>query len=182
MQSLVDLIRGFFRGVRPWVVIAPWEQGLRVRLGKRVRLLENGVHLRLPWIDQVHIQSVRRRVSGIGKQTITTRDGKTVTLAGTLGYCIEDIELLYRGMHHAEDSIQQMARGTIAQHVVTHDLFECTPVKLEALAAALDFRSYGLGCVEIHITDFAIVMTYRLIGDQQYGAYGSSLHTEAVSS
>ena len=124
MQSLVELIRGFFRGVRPWVIVAPWEQCLRVRLGKRVKVLRAGFHLRIPVIDTVYMQSVRRRVSSIGNQTITTSDNHTISLGGALGYAIEDVEAVYRGLHHAEDTLVQLSRQTIAQHVVTHPLAE----------------------------------------------------------
>jgi regulator of protease activity HflC (stomatin/prohibitin superfamily) len=180
VQSLVDLIRGFFRGVRPWVVVAPWEQCLRVRLGKHVAVLEAGFHLRLPIIDAIYVQSIRRRVSSIGKQTITTKDDRTVTLGASLGYEITDVEQLYRGLHHAEDTLQQLARQHIAQYVATHDLANCTPADLEALASEMEIEGYGLANPELAITDFAVVRTYRLIGDHQYSAYGDSLSTQQV--
>lgn len=179
MQSLVDLIRGFFRGVRPWIVVAPWEQALRVRFGKHVRVLRAGFHLRIPVIDVVFLQSVRRRVSSTGKQTLTTRDNHTVTIGTALGYEIADIEAVYRGLHHAEDSLQQLARQVIAKHVTAHVLTDCTPARLEGLARELDtLKDYGLENPELAITDFAVVKTYRLIGDQQYGAYGDHLSTQ----
>lgn len=181
MQSLVDLIRSFFRGVRPWVVISPWEQGLRVRLGKHVRVLGAGVHLRIPGLDVVHIQSVRRRISTIGTQTLTTTDDRTITVAGSLGYEIADIEKLYRGLHHAEDTLQQLGRRAIAKYVTIHQLSDCTPRQLEGLADELAFEEYGLHNPELAITDFAVVKTYRLIGDRQYGTYGTALSTEHVS-
>lgn len=179
MQSFVDLIRGFFRGVRPWVVVAPWEQCLRVRLGKHVRVLKAGFHLRIPVIDIVFLQSIRRRVSSTGKQTLTTTDNHTVTIGSALGYEIADVEATYRGLHHAEDTLQQIARQTIAKYVTMHTLAECAPAQLEGLARELDtLKEYGLAHPELAITDFAVVKTYRLIGDQQYGNYGDALSTQ----
>lgn len=183
MQSLVELLRSFFRGVRPWVVVAPWEQALRVRLGKHVRVLKAGFHLRIPVIDVVYMQSVRRRVSSIGQQTLTTADKQTVTLTAALGYAIDDVEAVYRGLHHAEDTLVQLSRQRIAQYVATHPLATCMPADLERLAGQLnlELELYGFVAPELRVTDFAVVKTYRLIGDRQgIGNYGEPLTTTAV--
>jgi hypothetical protein len=180
MQGLVELLSRFFRSFRLWVTVAPWEQAIRVRLGKHVHLLQPGIHLRIPFVDAVHVQSVRLRVSPIGRQTLTMSDGRTtVTLSGSLGYAVHNIEHLYRRMHHAEDTIQQIARGAIAQYVATSSPICCTPHLIEKhVGQTLDLSEYGLEDEQLHITDFAIVRTYRLIGDVQYGIHGSSLSTE----
>lgn len=180
MQSLVDLVRGFFRGIRPWVIVAPWEQALRVRFGKHVRVLGAGFHLRLPVIDVVFLQSIRRRVAGVGRQTLTTRDNQTITVGAALGYEITDVEQLYRGLHHAEDTLQQLARSKIAAYVTSHRLADCTPSALQGLADGLNLETYGLATPELVVTDFAVVRTYRLIGDQQYSGYGDALTTQQV--
>jgi len=181
MQSLIELFSRFFRSFRCWVTVAPWEQALRVRLGKNVRLLAPGLHLKIPFVDAVHVQSVRMRVSPAGKQTLTMTDGRTtVTIASALGYSVSSIERLYREMHHAEDTLQNLARGAIAEYVATHAPEDCTPAQIEEHATdALDLDRYGIGQAQIHITEFAIVRTYRLIGDQTYGIYGDSLNTVA---
>lgn len=183
MQSLVELIRSFFRGVRPWVVVAPWEQCLRVRLGKHVRVLQAGFHLRIPIIDIVYMQSVRRRVSSTGQQTLTTSDNRTITITAALGYAIDNVEAVYRGLHHAEDTLVQLSRQRLAQYVATHPLADCTPADLERVAGqmALELASYGFSSPELRVTDFAVVKTYRLIGDRNgIGMYGDALTTTQV--
>ena len=50
--------------VLTWVVVvAPWEQALRIRWGKTATLLKGGVYLRIPFIDRIYRQSVRKRTS-----------------------------------------------------------------------------------------------------------------------
>lgn len=46
-------------------------------------------------------------------------------------------------------------------------------------AASLHFEDYGLGEVELRVTDFAAVRTYRLISDQRWGGYADALETIA---
>jgi hypothetical protein len=97
-------------------------------------------------------------------------DGKTVTLSGAIGYVIEDIGKLYTTLHHAEDTIANMAMVAIAQYVSTHEIDVCHPDQIVAyLRETLDFGKFGLGEVTAYLTDFSVVRTYRLIGDVQYG-------------
>lgn len=65
MNELFGAIFRFFRQFQIWVVVAPWEQAVRVRLGKHLSVLNAGVHLKLPFADLVYLQSVRLRISGI---------------------------------------------------------------------------------------------------------------------
>ncbi len=181
ISSFMEGLRQFFRALQVWVTIAPWEQGLRVRLGRRVKLLHAGIHLKLPIIDVLYIQTVRIRISSLGRQTATTQDGKAVTLSGAVGYAIEDIEKLYRSLHHAEDTIQSLARARIAQFIAVHSADECRSYMEQQISADLghELSAYGLSEVRVYVTEFAIVRTYRLIGD--YGgsnAFGGPLSTD----
>jgi hypothetical protein len=182
MQPLIDILTKFYRSLQFWVTVAPWEQALSVRLGKHVRLLQPGPHLKIPFVDQVFVQSVRLRISSSGKQTLTMADGvTTVTLSAALSYSIADIEILYRSVHHIEDTLQQMARGIIAQYVAIHEVAGCTPALIESAATErLALARYGIGDAQVIITEFAIARTYRLIGDVTYGMHGRALNTEAV--
>lgn len=114
MESFVALLRNFGQIFQSWAIVAPWELALRVRLGRHVRQLQPGVHLRIPFVDTVHKQSVRLRVTNLRTQTVVTKDGRPLTLAGTLGYAVADIERLYQTLHHAEDTIENIAQQALA--------------------------------------------------------------------
>lgn len=61
MNAFVEILRSFWRCFIWWVVIQPWEQGIRVRLGKKRVRLEPGIHFRIPYLDAVFKQSNRLR-------------------------------------------------------------------------------------------------------------------------
>lgn len=173
LKSLIDLFRWF-------VTVAPWEAGLRVRLGNRVKVLEPGPYLKIPVIDRVFVQSTRLRFSAVPSQTLTTADGKALTVAGAIGYEIRDIRLLYDTLHHAEAAIESEAQGLISEFVVTHCLADCTPsVMQEEVVSSLQLEKYGLGGVKFIITTFVSVKTYRLItGEPRDYTTGPSLQTQ----
>lgn len=162
-----------------FVIIAPWEQGIRVRLGKHVKLLEKGVYLRLPLIDKTYRQSVRRRLGVLRAQTITTTDGKCITLSGSVGYRIVNMLLLYETLHDAADTIEAEVATKISAFIASHSLDKCLPPEIEKhVRSALDLEQYGLGDAEFFVTSFVCARTYRFItGELPQWSRGQELST-----
>lgn len=178
MGAIIESLKQLGQIFQWWIVIAPWEEGLRVRLGRRITILHAGPHLRVPFIDAVYVQSTRRRIVNLPIQTVTTRDGKTLTFSGTLGYSIADVLKLYSTLHHAHDTIQNFALQALAERVSVEDAERLSAGALGSLT--LDLAPYGISETKISVTDFAFVRTYRLISDQKWGGYGDTLSTQVA--
>jgi Membrane protease subunits, stomatin/prohibitin homologs len=179
METFTALLKQIGQIFTWWVMVAPWEQALRVRAGRHVRRLEPGVHLRIPFLDTVHVQSVRLRLATFSMQTVMTRDRKALTVAGALGYAVGNIEQLYQALHHAEDTLTSLAMTAIAECAAHADADALTPATLSTAATqALGFADYGLVDVSVRVTDFAFLRTYRLVSDTRWGTHGSSLNVE----
>lgn len=167
-MSWRQLLSSVRSAVTWWVIIAPWERALRVRLGKVVKTLEPGVHSRIPGIDRIFIQPIRIRTSDIGVQTVTTKDGKAVTVAGVVKYRVSDLEKLYNSLHDGAATITDMAASEIARFITNREFDNINPTDVEQyVARELDLGSYGLGESSVNITDFAAVRTYRLMTDDR---------------
>jgi regulator of protease activity HflC (stomatin/prohibitin superfamily) len=179
MESFVALLKNASPIFQWWVIIAPWEFALRVRLGKHVAKLGPGVHLRIPFVDAVYKQSVRLRVSVLPMKTTMSKDRKPLTIAGTLGYSIADIEKLYQTLHHAEDTLVNVARNVLSDIATATDSEQLRPELLAKVATdRISFERYGLKGVEVRVTDFAFVRTYRFISDSQWGMWGGKLDVD----
>ena len=179
MGAIQELFRQIGNLFRWWFVVAPWEQAVRVRMGTKVDVLDAGVHLRIPIADRIFRQSIRRRFTTVPTQTVTTLDGKTVTISGGIGYSIKDIGMLYDTLHDAEDTVQIAAQGVVAKFIAERQLSSVQPSEIEGVVPeALKLEQYGLGEVEFCVTDFAVVRTYRLIdGAPKDWTSGSALNT-----
>lgn len=180
MIGVLDYLARLFRGIAFWVVVLPWQQALRVRAGRYVRLLSGGIFLKLPVLDVIQIESVRRRTSLVPTQTLSTSDGATVVVSAVVGYAIGDLEKLYRSLHHAEDTIAQSAQGVIAEEVFRLRRSEIDPAKLADLVnRRLEqmFSPYGLDQVGLRITDFSFLRAIRLIQDGRW-SHGRALDTQ----
>lgn len=178
MNAIIDILKSFWRLLIWWVVVQPWELGLRVRLGKERRLLRSGVHFRIPYVDAVYKQSVRLRWATMTPQTVTTRDGHTLTMSGQLGYRIVDIDRLYDTLHQAENAIRSIAQGAIAEYVHRHDFSECSPEHVsDGAAQTLSLARFGLAADRLQLTTFCRVKTYRMIMDHHENIWDDLLNT-----
>jgi hypothetical protein len=181
METFTALLKQISQIFTWWVSVSPWEQALRVRLGKHVCRLEPGPHLRIPFVDVVFVQSVRLRVASMGMQTVMTKDRKALSVGAAVGYAIENIEQLYQTLHHAQDTITNLAELAIAEAVANRNADELTPKLLsEAATASIGLRDFGLSSVSVRVTDFAFVRTYRLISDTRWGNHGDSLNVQGA--
>lgn len=169
MNWINDLFSYLSKIFQWWIIVLPWERGIRVRLGKRVKVLTEGTYLRFPIIDQVFVQTTRTRFLSMPIQTLTTKDGKTITINASVGYNIEDILKLYNSIYSPETTILSIAMGAISEYVASHDFADCLPDMIEQnTSKMLSGNQYGLGDVTFKITGYAVVRTFRFIQDHSW--------------
>lgn len=159
-----------------WFTVEPWEQAVRVRFGKHLRLFGPGIHVKIPFFDRVYGQNVRRRVMALGVQTTTTRDGAVITMNGSLGYRITDVLKLHQTLHDAEGSVLQEVNGKVQRYVAQNDASQCTPEKImAAITETLPLDKYGLGEADFFLSGYvAKIPAIRLISENLGGYHGGS--------
>lgn len=173
--SLLDGIRQLFVW---WCIVAPWEQAVRVRLGRHVRLLQPGIYLVIPMVDRVYTQGVRLRTDDVGIQTLQGLDGKTVMIATCVKYEIRDMLLLFRTVQDVHSTVVDLVASAVASVVTAARVGDLTPALIEESAArAVNLERFGLGNVAVQVTDFATVRTYRLVSDNRAPRCGFGLNT-----
>ena len=180
MGEFLSLVKQFLNELIFWKIIAPWEQAVRVRCGRYIKVLSGGTYFKIPVLDKYYVQSTRFRLSIIqDKQTVGTLDKVAVTFSISVGYVIDDILKLYQTLHHAEDTVKNIVRNSVACYITTHNNEDITLEKMmKDINATIDFSKYGLGSVAVFISDLVTVKAYRLIGDYMYGNHGAALSTE----
>jgi regulator of protease activity HflC (stomatin/prohibitin superfamily) len=177
MNGLIDWLQSVIRSIRPWVTVNPWEQGVRVRLGKHVEVLRAGVHLKIPGVHSVAVLATRVRVMTVPMQTVMSKDGRAVSVAVAIQYQIEDVERVFRSVHHPESTIAYWVQGIIGQQVRLLTAEDVTPEALqEAVMGQLDVAKMGLGSFKVFISDLALVRTYRLLQEGRWIAGESMDH------
>lgn len=165
-----------------WYLVMPWESAVRVRLGNRATLIGPGVHARIPYFDVIYVQNTRLRMMHLQTQTISTKDSKPLTLAGSIRYRIQDVLKLYQTLHQAEQTVKQCVAAVITEYIVSHELADISPDKLMAFVnERIALEEYGLAQVAFCLTDFCTVRTYRMISEGIGGYSATQLDTQSMA-
>lgn len=159
-------VKSFFQFFKCWYMVQPWELALRVRLGKKIKEIDAGFHFRIPYFDFVFVQEKRLRVVAMPIQTLYTKDGKVITISGSLGYSIRDLEVLFNTLYQPQTTIINIAMnetsmavmGLKADNINIQELEELVIKKLNETDYGLDFHYYKT-------VNFAVLQTFRVIKD-----------------
>lgn len=163
-MNWLSQIFGFLQQFQCWITIAPWESALRIRFGKNPKLLKTGINFRLPFFDRVFIQTTRLKSVYSSGQTVTTRDGKALTVSITILYTIEDIRKLYFKLSDPDHSIMALAEGCLSNEIANTISSQLSPEVLEELVTKkIPTMDWGLGNFIVKITSYAMVKTYRIM-------------------
>lgn len=167
IQKFFDFLFKFW----PMFTVLVWERAVRVRFGKYVKLLNPGVHLRIPFFDNISLYNTRLRILHTEPQTITIADDVVLTVSATIGFRITD-PLAASMRHHApEYAIRSVAQGLIAEVIATCHRDTITPKGVaDAVLTKLQDSGAGYEYDICTVSDFGFLQTYRLI--QSNGAQG----------
>lgn len=170
-QWLINLLKEF----RFYTMVMPWELAVRTRAGNRVKVWKPGFHLKLPFIDAVNIVNTRTRISHSPTQTITTTDGKTVSIAYSLGFSIhKPVEALLR-FQDPEFAFAALIMSSTAKYIAAKSSKELVVEEIAANALT-ELESDAGGIIQIdfvRVCDFAVARTYRLLQEQWRPATGT---------
>ncbi len=173
---LTAVFQAMSQPLKWWVVVAPWEQGIRVRLGKEALKLDSGPHFRIPFLDRVYVQSVRLRIVSSGTRTLSTPDNKIVTVNLGIKFAIRDIKQLYSTIADPEKTLLNHVSSLAAEYVFKTNSKDLSPKDLQDyIDTHMVDDNWGLCDVSAHIIDFALTRTYRLIGNDYERTTGFDL-------
>lgn len=164
MEWLTQLLRSVTGMFRWWIIIAPWEQGVRIRLGREATLLLPGSHFRVPLLDRVHVVAIRLRMVQGRSQTATTKDGAVVTVGCAIQYGVKDAVQLFKTIANPESTMMARVRSVVSEVVSKVDREDLTRDLIQAAAEeAIDGEKWGLDSVTVGVVDMAFVRTFRLM-------------------
>lgn len=183
MNWVRDVFHALSRTIAWWFIVAPWEQAIRIRGGKKSTLVQPGVRFKIPFWDRVYRESVRERAIGTTPQVATSVDGKAYSLRAVVRCGIANMETLFNSVNNVDEVIGARVATLLAQYVSSHDSSSITPLGAQGFVNEhLDLSDYGLESEGAEIIDFAAVRTYRLItgdgGNGYWDAMNVSRHID----
>ena len=169
MNWIKDLLEYLSKGIRFLVFIQPWQQGIRVRLGKNCKLLKSGTHLVIPVIDSIYIQPIRLRTMGLSPINLQTKDGIDVNIQLSLGYKIIDMLKMYNTIHQPQHTIDTYLKGFVAEYIRDAVIANLKNKAIEGYALnKLNNKDFGMEYDFVKVTTFTTAKVLRLIQEKTW--------------
>lgn len=131
LDRLIDLFLDFLKLFQFWAVINEYERGVCKTLGKRRPrdkwwrfwkkksvVLGPGLHLVWPLrFDEVLTDNIVPTTDAFGEQSVTTYDGKAITLSAVVMWSISDIEKILFNVEDSDSAFEESICGIIGDLV-----------------------------------------------------------------
>jgi regulator of protease activity HflC (stomatin/prohibitin superfamily) len=169
MEALLSWLSNVWESLTPWVIIDPWEKGIRVRLGRWIKDVGPGVHICLPFIDSVEALNVLPQRIVLPNQSLRTGDGKVIALSGALLYGVRDARKVWMEVENHDESLVTLAMNHIAEYVSSVPSEDITVESLQKYVLPKIRRQglrWGLDVTDIGIKDLAPHRVFRFMSDE----------------
>lgn len=165
-DKLIDLLTSSFHLMAFLTIIQPYEQGVRIRLGKFSEVLDPGLHWKAPFaIDYIHKEHVVPKTDRLSSMATTTVDGRAVAFDAVITYRINDIRKAALEVEDVRDSIADACAGVIGTALAgaTWESIRTGEVA-DGLTTACRKRGWkwGIEIQAVQLTGISLVRNLRL--------------------
>ena len=117
-MTLLNSILSYFSELLTWfTVVNAWESRIRVRLGKHIKPIGPGLHIRLPYVDQMYVVSDRVSTLQIPVQNLSSVDGQFFCVRCLVQYRIVDVHKMFLSVNGLESMVSAEVTEVISNCV-----------------------------------------------------------------
>ncbi len=179
VEKLIDFVVGLYRFLIFWCVLNDDEVGLIRRLGKYHRDLDHGLNWKWPIIETVESVTSALDSTMLREQSLTTLDGKQVTLRGVITYRIVNAKKYILDVATTISVVNDVGCCVIAEMVpeLTADQVLRGDSFSKELLRRVRLRSkkWGIDVDSVGLADRVQARTYRFITTASSTATGDGV-------
>lgn len=163
MNQLIEWLSRMFSSWKFWIVVPPWDVGVRVRLGKVAAEMRPGLHFRIPMIDEIVLVNTRLRMASTSTVTVAgSGPNRARVITAQVGFSIKNpVDAMLR-FTEPGSAIVALAQSGIADGLTADET-------RDRLAA--EFEPHGVEVLTVYYTENVEVRTYRLLNGGGGGIY-----------
>jgi regulator of protease activity HflC (stomatin/prohibitin superfamily) len=166
--QLFQLILDNLYKLWPYRIVDADCQGIRHWRGGMTLLLPKG-HWFVPGLQEIETYNTVYQNVDCGEQSLTTKDGKRVTLSCNLGYRINDLVKMRLSYWHFDKTLVNEARGVVYEVVTTHTLVEllADPEVIQKVLlqrVRKEFEGSGVRMLSAKLDQLVEVKPYKVFG------------------
>jgi regulator of protease activity HflC (stomatin/prohibitin superfamily) len=167
LDRLIDFLLSCLGLFKFWIVLAPYEQGVLVRLGKFIRVLDPGMHWVIPLnIDHVYYEHVVPRTHELRPESVTSADGKSVSFTAVITFQVRRVEKALLEVEDVGHAVVDACCGEIGRVLRSATWSEMMDESmLEKLTSACRKKAFkwGIEVIQVQLAGIAIARNIRLI-------------------
>ena len=147
-----------------FTIVNPDEAGVHLRGGRVHRIIGEGLHWQYPVLDEIQTIPTAEQAIDLPNQTLTTKDGKTVNISGTIRYEVVCPEKTLFNVADYDESLQTLSMECIGKETPLIETGQTTDILRNRVRNLLENETYqwGINIVEVGITDYAKTIPLRL--------------------
>jgi regulator of protease activity HflC (stomatin/prohibitin superfamily) len=175
MSEVLLKLLDFAGAICPLRIVRHWEQGVYLFCGKCRGVVGPGLKVVLPGLCEIIRVPVVPEVYPTPLQSVTLRDGSTLTFSASVTVVVKDAAKAYLELGHYTETVQEIAAAILAEGMADADPDRFDPArgKRDRLLGELrdDINSaiepYGLHASALRLNNFVRgVRTVRLLLDR----------------
>lgn len=157
MNQLLEWLSRIFGSWKFWIVIPPWDVGVRVRFGKIASELQAGPHWRVPFIDEIVLINTRVRIVIAPSITIGIDGSKTRVVTASVSYQIVEPVKAMLSFAGAEHAVMCLVQSMLCDGKSPDETKQLLDAELLSKGIKINFVKY--------VEDVRGIRTYRLLSD-----------------
>lgn len=139
--------------------------------GSKSKIIKPGIHIYFPIYSEPMLYPIKRQTTNLPGQVITLSDGSEVLANVVVVFEIYDIQKALVDTYDLEDTIRDVAQGSVKLVISEKTLLEIRENQHEIdITLSRKIRSnlhpFGIKVVKAFITDFGKTRILRLVGDK----------------
>lgn len=163
LQSVWKII-WFFR------IINEYEEGVLFTLGKFRKVLKPGLHFKWSVFEDIQTHYSKDDTILLSSQSLTTKDSKTVTVAGRILYSITDIESFMTKVNSPQQAIADITMGVIAKNIIESNYEETVSIKIMneiSKQTRSRCKKYGVHIEDVELVQLSLSRSVNLFNNHE---------------
>ena len=168
IDRLLSILSDLYQELIPFIVVKQYDKGVRLRFGKFKEVLNAGLHWKIPFVDEMVINTVAWTTINLPPQSLVTKDNKSIVISAVIKYRITDIQVFTLEVWDAVDAISDMTLGIIKKNImsksweeVRHEGFDNELSK----KARVEAKRWGIEIDSVTLANLDQIKSIRLFND-----------------
>lgn len=170
LDKLIEFLLNIIDQLIPFKILKEYEEGVLFRLGRYRKVLNAGIHFKIPFFDDIDSYPVVYTTITLPPQSIVTMDGICVVIKGHIKYKINDVKIFAVDVYDAIDALSDMTGGVIYEEIKSKTWQEGYSSDLSMILtkkSKIEAKKWGIHVEKVTITDFSKMSSLRLFNEHQ---------------